>query len=70
MSKSIILVYHKKGADPRLDVNNTDVSKCEKNVHMRKVLSTTSKYEMVFDGIKTFNCSVNILMSEFGSLQT
>ena len=31
--------------------------------------STTDKYEMVFDGIKKFNCSVNRFISEFGSLQ-
>ena len=29
-----------------------------------------NKYEMVFDGIKKFNGSVNRFMSEFGSLQT
>ena len=51
-------------------VNDTDVSTCEKTIHLRNVLGTTDKYEMVFDGIKTFNCNVNRFMSEFGSLQT
>ena len=51
-------------------VNGTDVSTCEKTIHLEKVLTTTNKCEMVFDGIKKFYCSVNRFMSEFGSLQT
>ena len=56
-------MYNNKNADPHF-------STCEKTVRLGNVLSTTEKYEMVFDGIKTFNCSVNRFMSEFGSLQT
>ena len=69
-SKSKLLVYNKKDADPHCEINGTDVSTCEKTIHLGNVLSTTDKYEMVFDGIKTFNCNVNRFMSEFGSLQT
>ena len=65
-SKSKLLVYNKKDADPHFEINGTDVSTCEKTIHLGNVL----KYEMVFDGIKKFNCSVNRFMSEFGSLQT
>ena len=64
-SKSKLLVYNKD-----FEINGTDVSTCEKTIHLRNVFSTTDKYEMVFDGIKKFNCSVNRFMSEFGSLQT
>ena len=42
-------------------------------LHVRKlgnVLSTTDKYEMVLNGIKKFNCSVNTCMPRFSSLQT
>ena len=63
-------MYNKKDADPHFEINGTDVSTCEKTIHLGNVLSTTVKYEMVFDGIKKFNCSVNIFMSEFSSLQT
>ena len=65
-------MYDKKDADPHFEINDTDVSSstCEKTIHLGNVLSTTNKYEMVFDGIKTFNCSVNRFLSEFGSLQT
>ena len=69
-SKIKLLVYNKKDADPHCEINGTDVSTCEKTVHLGNVLSTIDKYETVFDGIKKFNCSVNIFMSEFGSLQT
>ena len=48
----------------------TDVSTCEKTIHLGNVLSTTNKYEIVFGRIKKFNCSTNIFLSEFGSLQT
>ena len=54
-SKSKLLVYIKKDADPHCEINGTDVSTCEKTIHLGNVLSTTDKYEMVFDGIKTFN---------------
>ena len=64
------MVYNKKDADPHCEINGTDVSTCEKTIHLGNVLSTTVKNEMVFDGIKTFNCNVNRFMSEFGSLQT
>ena len=59
-----MLVYNKKDADPHLEINGTDVCKCEitmylRNVctceitmYLRNVISTTNKYEMVFDGIK------------------
>ena len=69
-SKSKLLVYNKKDVDPHFEINGTDVSTCEKSMHLGNILSTTDKYEMVFDGIKKFNCSVNRFMSEFGSLQT
>ena len=69
-SKSKIFMYNKKDADPHFEINGTDVSTCEKTIHLGNVLSIISKYEMVFSGIKTFNYSVNRLMSEFGSLQT
>ena len=69
-SKSKTLVYNKKDADPHCEINGTDVSTCEKTIHLGNVLSTTNKYEMVFGGIKKCNCSVNRLMFEFGSLQT
>ena len=52
-------MYNKKDADPHCEINGTDVSACEKTIHLGNVLSTTDKYEMVFDGIKTFNCCVN-----------
>ena len=39
------------------EINGTDVSTCDKTIHLGNVLSTT-------------NCSVNRCMSEFGSLQT
>ena len=68
-SKSKLLVYNKKDADTYFEINGTDVSTCEKTIHLGNVFSTTDKYEMVFDGIKKFNCSVNRFMSEFGSLQ-
>ena len=60
---------YKKDADPHFEINGTDVSTCEKSMHLGNVLSTTDKYEMVFDSIKKFNCSVNRFISEFGSLQ-
>ena len=41
-----------------------------RKLYLGNVLSTTYKYEIVFDGIKKCNCNVNIFMSEFGSLQT
>ena len=40
------------GADPHFEINGTDVSTCEKTVHLGNVQYTTNKYEMVFDGIK------------------
>ena len=69
-SKSKLLVYNKKDADPHCEINGTDVSTCEKTIHLGNVLSTTDKYDIVFDGIKTFNCNVNRFMYQFGSLQT
>ena len=51
-SKSKLLVYNKKDADPHFEINSTDVSTCEKAIHLGNVLSRTDKYEMVFDGIK------------------
>ena len=69
-SKRKLLVYNKKDADPHCEINGTDVSICEKTIYLGNVLSTTDKYEIVFDGIKKFNCNVNIFMSLFGSLQT
>ena len=69
-SKSKLLVYNKKDANPHFEINGTDVSTCEKTIHLGNVLSTTDKYEMVFDGIKKFNCNVNRFMPEFGLLQT
>ena len=69
-SKSKLLVYNKKDADIHFEINGTDVSTCKKTIHLGNVLSTTNKYEMVFDGIKKCNCSVNRFMSEFDSLQT
>ena len=69
-SNSKICVYNKKDTDPHFEINGTYISTCEKTIHLGNVLSITNKYEMVFDGIKKFNCSVNIFMSEFGSLQT
>ena len=68
--KSKLLLYNKKDADPHFYINGTYISSCEKTIYLGNVLSTTDKYEMVFDGIKKFNCSVNRFMSEFGSLQT
>ena len=69
-SKSKLIVYNKKDADPHFEINGTDVSTCEQTLHLGNVLSTTDKNEMLFDGIKKSNCSVNRLMSVFGSLQT
>ena len=48
-SKSKILVYDKKDADPRFEINGADVSTCEKTIHLRNALSTTDQYEMLFD---------------------
>ena len=58
-TKSKVLVYNKKDADPHFEINGTDVSTCEKTIglHLRNVLSTSDKYEIVFDGIKKVNCS-------------
>ena len=50
------LVYSSKDADPRFEINGTDVSTCEKTIHLGNILSITNKYEMVFDGIKKCNC--------------
>ena len=58
-------MYNKKDADPHFKIKGTDVSRCEKTIHMGNVLSTTDKYEMV---VKKFNCSVNRFIS--GSLLT
>ena len=69
-SKLKLLVYNKKGADLHFKINDTDVSIYEKTIHLGNVFSRTNKYEMVFDCIKKFNCSVNRFLSEFGSLQT
>ena len=69
-SKSKLFVYNKKDADPHCEINGTDVSTCEKTIHLGNVLCPTDKYEMVFDGIKKLNCHVNRFMSEYGSLQT
>ena len=55
-SKSKLLVYNKKDTDPHFEINGTDVSTCEKTIHLGNVLSTTDKYEIVFDGIKKINC--------------
>ena len=62
-SKSKLLVYNKKDGDPHCEINGTDVSTCEKTIHLGNVLSTTNKYEMVFDGIKTFNSNINLCLS-------
>ena len=70
MCQSKLLVYNKKDGVPHFVINGTDVSTCEKTIHLGNVLSTTNMYEMVFDGIKKCNCSANRLMFEFGSLQT
>ena len=67
--KAKLLVYNKKDADPHFEINGTDVSR-KKTIHLGNVLSTTDKYELVFDGIKKLKCSVNRFMSEFGSPQT
>ena len=40
-SKSKILVYIKKDADPHFEINSTDVSTCEKTIHLGNVLSIT-----------------------------
>ena len=69
-SKSKLLVNNKKDADMHFEINETDVSTCGKIIHLENVLGTTNQYEMVFDGIKKFNRSVNRLMSEFGLLQS
>ena len=69
-SKIKLVVYNQKDADPHFEINGSDDSTCQKTIHLGNVLSTTYKYEMVYDGIKTFNCSVNRFMSEFGSHQT
>ena len=69
-SNSKLLVYNKKNADPHFEINDTDVSTGKKTIHLGNVLSTTDKYEMVCDGIKKFNCSVNRVLSEFDLLQT
>ena len=53
-----------------LKKNYTGVSTCEKTIHLGNVLSTTDKYEIMFDSIKNLHCSVNGFMSEFGSPQT
>ena len=39
-SKSKLLVYNKKDADPHFEINCTDVSTCEKTMHLGNVLST------------------------------
>ena len=65
-----VFVCNKKDDDPHFETNGKDVSTCEKTIHLGNILCTTDKHEMVFDGIKQFNCSVNIFMSEFGSHQT
>ena len=62
-------MYNKKDVDPHFEINATDVSTREKTIHLGSVLSTTNNYEMMFDGIKKFNCSVNRFMSGFGSFQ-
>ena len=63
----IILLYNKNDADPHFEINGTAVFICEKTIHQGNVLSTIKKYEMMFDGLKTFNCGVNRFMSEFVS---
>ena len=50
-STSKLLVYNKNVADQHFEINGTDVSTCEKTIHLGNILSTTDKYEMVFDGI-------------------
>ena len=55
-SKSKLLVYNKKDADPHFDINGTDVS------HMRK-LYILEMYFIAFTGIKKCNCNVNRCMS-------
>ena len=52
------------------EINGTDVSTCGKTIHLENVLVTTNLYEMVFDGIKKFNRSVNRLIFGLGLLQT
>ena len=44
-------MYNKKNADPHFEINDTDVSTCEKTIHLGNVLSKTDNYDMVFDGI-------------------
>ena len=44
-SKCKIFVYNKKDADPHFEINGTDVSTCEKTIHLGNVLSTTNQYE-------------------------
>ena len=65
-SKRKLLVHNKKDADPHFEIKGADVSTCEYTTHLGNVLSITDKCEMVFDGIKKCNCSVNRYMSEFG----
>ena len=69
-SKNKIFVYNKKDTDRHFEINGTDISTCENIIHLGNLPSATNQYEIVFDGIKKFNCSVNIFMFEFGSLQT
>ena len=56
-SKNKLLVYNKKDADPHFEINGTEVSTCEKTIHLGNVLSTTDKYETVFYGIVNFKLS-------------
>ena len=38
-SKSKLLVYNKKDADPHCEINGIDISTCEKTIHLGNVLT-------------------------------
>ena len=64
--KSKLLIFGEKMNDPNIKVKGELVPVCTKAVYLGNMLSTLSDSEIVNEGIKQFNISLNIFLSKFG----
>ena len=69
-TKSKILIYNKRDADPHFKVNGVEVPLHNKATCLGTVLNIANATDVVLDSIQKFNSCVNRFMSEFGCLQT
>ena len=65
-TKSKILIYNKKDADPHFKVNGIDIPSCESCVYLGNIPSTMNAHGSVLEVIKKCNCCFNMFMAEFG----